>query len=106
MSLGIWVGVVIDTRWAVPTELKVADAPEEIDSKTSSSSKTGKAVAMDHRSGAGNLWVSVSRRTGFRRLHITGGCWYRAGITETVDDVAKAAFNAKCDVCWKRAPPR
>ena len=62
-------------------------------------------MAVDHRSGSGKLWVSVSRRTGFRRLHITGGCWYRAGLTEDVYDVAKAAFNARCDVCWKRLPP-
>ena len=89
---------------AVPTELQVDDPPEEILGRGSSSSKTGKATGGDQRSGPGKLWVSVSKRTGFRRLHITGGCWYRAGLTEVVDDVAKAAFNARCDVCWKRSP--
>ena len=105
MSLGIFVGVCNKYQVAGPTELKVADVPDEVGGRTSSSSKTGMAEVLEKSGGAGKLWVSASRRTGFRRLHITGNCWYRAGVTEDVQDVSKAVFNAKCDVCWKRAPP-
>ena len=46
-------------------------------------------------------WVSISARTGFRRLHQSGGCWYRAEDTEQIDDPSTARFNAICHVCWK-----
>ena len=46
-------------------------------------------------------WVSISSRTGFRRLHRCGGCWYRAEETEMIDDPSSARFNARCGVCWK-----
>ena len=49
----------------------------------------------------GRLWISVSRKTGFRRLHLHGACWYKAEVTEEVEDHTKVEYNAPCRVCWK-----
>ena len=51
----------------------------------------------------GRLWVSVSRKTGFRRLHLHGACWYKAEVAEEVEDHTKVEHNAPCRVCWKGA---
>ena len=48
----------------------------------------------------GGLWVSVSRRRGFRRLHRMGGCWYSASLVEYPRTEAEANFQARCDRCW------
>ena len=40
-------------------------------------------------------------RTGFRRLHISGGCWYKAAKVERIEDLANASYHAQCGVCWK-----
>ena len=47
--------------------------------------------------------VSVSERTGVRRLHIAGQRWYRAVKVEVLSDLAAASYNARCGVCWKAA---
>ena len=52
-------------------------------------------------------WVSVSRRTGFRRLHRTGGCSIHPEAVHRAEPVfAIDAHTAdkKCQVCWKKEP--
>ena len=52
-------------------------------------------------------WVSVSRRTGFRRLHRTGGCNIHPEAVHRAEPVfAIDAHTAdkKCQVCWKKEP--
>ena len=49
------------------------------------------------------FWISVSARTGFRRLHVTGQCWYRAAKVEVLADLGAASYHARCGVCWKVA---
>ena len=47
-------------------------------------------------------FVTVSRRTGFRRLHVTGKCHVhaeRCQQAETVESVTSASFDAICRVC-------
>ena len=48
-----------------------------------------------------NYWVSISERTGYRRLHRRGGCWVKARSTVHVSSLADAAYNSKCGHCWK-----
>ena len=49
-------------------------------------------------------WVSISRRTGFRRLHKRGGCgimiWNVASYEE-FSEVHKASADAWCKVCFR-----
>ena len=49
-------------------------------------------------------WVSISRRTGFRRLHKRGGCgvmvWNVASYEE-FSEVHKSSADAWCKVCFK-----
>ena len=53
---------------------------------------------------AGTLWVSVARKTGFRRLHRSGGCWYTAALVEYPEDEASAQFDKRCERCWGPQP--
>ena len=49
-------------------------------------------------------FLTVSRRTGFRRLHVVGACQIqreRCQETVNVDDMEKAEFNAVCKWCKK-----
>ena len=48
-----------------------------------------------------DYWVSVSERTGYRRLHRRQGCWVKARTTEAVPSLAEAAYNSRCGHCWK-----
>ena len=51
----------------------------------------------------GKYWYSVSRRTGFRRLHLVNGCgvlpWT---VHEAVSSVEEAGADAWCKTCRKR----
>ena len=49
-------------------------------------------------------FLTVSRRTGFRRLHVVGACQIQRGRyqeTVSVDDMEKAEFDAVCKWCKK-----
>lgn len=48
-----------------------------------------------------DYWMSVSSRTGYRRLHRRGGCWMKAALTLPVHSLTSATYNAKCGHCWK-----
>ena len=48
------------------------------------------------------FWVSVSRKSGFRRLHRRGGCWYRAEVEESFAVMAEARYDAYCSRCFQR----
>ena len=52
----------------------------------------------------GRFWVSISRRTGFRRLHKRGGCGimiWNVALYEEFSEVHKASADAWCKVCFK-----
>ena len=34
-------------------------------------------------------------------MHLHGACWYKAEVTEEVEDHTKVEYNAPCRVCWK-----
>ena len=57
-------------------------------------------IAPVQSGGSSRPWISVSRRTGFRRLHLRGGCWYRAENTEEVDELSNVFYHAACKRCW------
>ena len=59
------------------------------------------AAERKQTSATSGYWVSISARTGFRRLHRCGGCWYRAEHTEMLADPSTARYNARCGRCWK-----
>ena len=51
-------------------------------------------------------WVSISRKTGFRRLHKMGGCGISPDSvfrSELVATVNKDTADKKCRLCWKQA---
>ena len=48
-----------------------------------------------------DYWVSISERTGYRRLHRRGGCWVTAKMTEPVTSLSEASYNSRCGHCWK-----
>ena len=52
----------------------------------------------------GRYWVSISRKTGFRRLHKRGGCgimiWNVASYEE-FGEVHKASADAWCKICFR-----
>ena len=50
------------------------------------------------------LWVSVARKTGFRRLHRSGGCWYTAAIVEYPSCEEEAHYDKRCERCWGPPP--
>ena len=50
-------------------------------------------------------WVSVSRKSGFRRLHRVGGCSVRPETVhraEPVHSIHAHTADKKCQVCWKK----
>ena len=50
-------------------------------------------------------WVSVSRKSGFRRLHRVGGCSVRPETVhraEPVHTIHAHTADKKCQVCWKK----
>ena len=56
------------------------------------------------RIGCHSFWVSISRKSKFRRVHRTGACWYVADVVEYSDTVAGIEFNAYCARCFDREP--
>ena len=52
-----------------------------------------------------DYWISVSERTGYRRLHRRGGCWVRARSTLQISSLADATYNSRCGHCWKVEGP-
>ena len=48
------------------------------------------------------FWVSVSRKSGFRRLRRRGGCWYRAEVEEGTSTMTEAPYDAYCARCFKK----
>ena len=49
--------------------------------------------------------MTVSRRTGFRRLHIVGGCHVQQSRCQEaygLSSIEGAQFNAMCEVCKKK----
>ena len=58
------------------------------------------ASSIEASSLADRLWVSVSKKTGFRRLHIIGKCWYTAALREFPSNEDGAQFDARCERCW------
>ena len=48
------------------------------------------------------FWVSVSRKSGFRRLHRRGGCWYRAEVEENAMTMTEARYDAYCTRCFSK----
>ena len=52
-------------------------------------------------------WVSVSRKTGFRRLHRTGGCSIHPEAVhraEPIFSIDSQTADKKCQVCWRKEP--
>ena len=47
------------------------------------------------------FWLSISEKTGFRRLHRRGGCWYKSRVMEQIVDISEVQYNAACERCWK-----
>ena len=53
-----------------------------------------------------SYFVTVSRRTGFRRLHIVGGCHVQQSRCQEaygLSPIEGAQFNAMCEVCKSRS---
>ena len=50
---------------------------------------------------AAPYWLSISEKTGFKRLHRRGGCWYTSRVIEQVWDLSEVHYNAACERCWK-----
>ena len=51
-------------------------------------------------------WVSISRKTGFRRLHKMGGCGIAPDSvfrSELVTVVNKNTADKKCKLCWRQS---
>ena len=51
----------------------------------------------------GPLWMSISKRTGYRRLHRVGACWYRSERWQYLASAIGVTFDAKCRACFKEA---
>ena len=86
----------------IPGEIQMKpDDAERTSAFTLSASSSRQSEATAGQPTPGSLWISVSKRTGFRRLHLHGACWYRAEVTEQVTDHANIDYNAPCRVCWK-----
>ncbi len=55
---------------------------------------------------AASYWVSISRKTGFRRLRKVGGCNIAPDSvfrSEMVMVVNKDTADKKCKLCWKQS---
>ena len=94
--------------------------PAAIDNNSSINQGTLNIAGIDNEVGARTIvepepmtdtavdapfWMSVSLRTGFRRLHRRGGCWYTASRVENVQHLAAVEHEAKCDVCFSKRQP-
>lgn len=58
----------------------------------------------DERNEKAPFWVSISRKTGFRRLHKMAGCSITPDAvfrSELVSVVTKRTADKKCKLCWK-----
>ena len=51
-------------------------------------------------------WVSISSKSGFKRLHRTGACWYRSSQLEGRDRIEGIASRAYCVRCFKEQAAR
>ena len=61
----------------------------------------GLDASAGHDDGSGMpFWISISRRTGFRRLHRAGGCWYTSAQVERYSTLSGVLFHARCGRCW------
>jgi len=84
------------------------DLPEEqVENLKESALAMGTIDTDEQQQQDGRLsyFVTVSRRTGFRRLHVVGYCHVQASRcqeTVAVDNIQDAVFNAICMSCKKK----
>ena len=75
---------------------------EESEDENTQQQAEGEHFAPDDPDEGMTYFVTVSRRTGFRRLHVTGKCHVhaeRCQQTESVESVTCTSFDAICRVC-------
>ena len=75
---------------------------EESEDENIQQQAEGEHFAPDDPDEGMTYFVTVSRRTGFRRLHVTGKCHVhaeRCQQTESVESVTCTSFDAICRVC-------
>ena len=69
--------------------------------------KTIPLVAAEESAEAAPYWVSISRKTGFRRLHKTNGCGIKPESvhrSEPVFTIDSKVADKKCQICWRQKP--
>ena len=89
-------------------ESETEDLPEEQVENLKESALTMGTIdtgEQQQQDGRISYFVTVSRRTGFRRLHVVGYCHVQASRcqeTVAVDNIQDAVFNAICMSCKKK----
>ena len=61
-------------------------------------------VVAEDEADVAPYWVSISRKTGFKRLHKTNGCGIRPESvhrSEPVFTIDSKVADKKCQLCWR-----